>query len=113
MGIRLFSTGGERQNPAAVVPDRNPDPERFNIIRTHAVGSYVCAMIDYVNCTNYEGKKIIVFEETTAGRVMDSVSIDPHFMEDGNVIARFRPDDEGWDDAVSYIQRKARWGDHE
>ncbi len=91
-----------------VVPDTNPDPERFTVERTHSVGSYVCAMIDYVNCTNYEGKKIVVFEKTVAEDVWSAESVDPHFMEDGKVVARFRPDDEGWLDAVAYINQKAK-----
>lgn len=108
MGMFRMSTGGERLAPAAyTVPDRNPDPERFNVERTHTVGSYVCAMIDYVNCTNFEGKKIIVFENSVAEDVWTAKNIDPHFMEEGNIIARFRPDDEGWSDAINYIERKA------
>ena len=107
IGPRIISTARERENPAILVPDKNPDPERFNVEKTHSVGSYVCAMIDYVNCTNYEGKKIIVFENTAAEDVWTAKSIDPHFMEDGNVIARFRPDDDGWIDAVRYVEIKA------
>lgn len=109
MGINIMhSFAGERTSPyASQVPDRNPDPERFNVERTYTVGSYVCAMVDYVNCTNYEGKKILVFENSSDADIRSAKSIDPHFMDDGKIIARFRPDDEGWQDAIAYVERKS------
>lgn len=89
------------------VPLPNPVPENFTVERTQRAGSYVCALVHYPDAINFEGRKVIVFRDTTEEAVIDSGSLDPHFAEDGNIIARFRPDDEGWQDALSYADFKA------
>lgn len=89
------------------VPLPNPVPENFNVERTQRAGSYVCALVHYPDATNFEGRKVIVFKDTTVVEVAGAQSLDPHFAEDGNIVARFRPDEEGWQDAVAYIDFKA------
>lgn len=109
VGISVkISTGMERSGPnASIVPDSNPDPERFVIDMTYEAGTYLCAMVTYLNCTNYEGRKVLAFENMTHLQLHAANKIDPHFMEDGKVIARFRPDQYGWQDAIDYITTKA------
>lgn len=89
------------------VPLPNPVPENFTVERTQRAGSYVCALVHYPDATNFEGRKVIVFRDTTEEDVTGADLLDPHFAEDGNIIARFRPDDEGWNDALAYADFKA------
>ncbi len=85
----------------------NPDPENFKIERIADVGSYVCALVYYPDCTNFEGRKLIVFEQTSQAEILGLNNLDPHFEEDGNVIARFRPDDQGWEDALGLMRLRS------
>lgn len=84
MGIfKLFSFSSDK---------RNPDPKHFVVIQQLAVNNLYLSVLKYANCTNYEGKKIIL----STIDPWTSKSFDPHFMEDGVVIARFAPTKEGW-----------------
>jgi hypothetical protein len=87
----------------------NPDPRKFTILKSQQYGPHFCVIkIQYPNCTNYEGVKILVFKELLA-HVLTSEMIDPHFMENSkrpSPIARFQPTDEGWADALSYCSFK-------
>lgn len=75
--------------------DVNPNPKIFKIIDLIQEGPFVCAEIQYPNCTNYEGTKIIVFKDTTIEEVESMTIIDPHFLKDNKVFARFEPTAEG------------------
>lgn len=77
----------ERRDP------RDPNPFMFNIIRVQDVsGTVWVSEIEYPNCTNYEGRKILV----TSFNPNSRFSLDPHFMEGGGLIARFMPTEYGW-----------------
>lgn len=104
-----FSSGGsdEFDRREVFVDLPNPNPENFTIERVQRAGSYVCALVHYPDATNFEGRKVIVFNDTTEEDVTGTEVLDPHFAEDGNIIARFRPDEEGWQDALSYADFKA------
>ncbi len=78
----------------------NPDPKNFEIVRSERHGSFLLVEVIYPDCTNYEGRKILLYEGVTLERLMDQGSIDPHFSENPNFaspIARFVPTEEGWD----------------
>ena len=87
-------------------PDPNPDPRNFRIQKTEAVGRYLGALIRYPDCTNFEGDKVIVFEDMDHQSLVARAEIDPHFKEDGQIIARFKPDQQGWDDAIAFMGLK-------
>lgn len=74
----------------------NPNPSRFLIDRISQYSNLTIALVRYDGCTNYEGKKIIVWRGLTATQVNDLAVIDPHFTEDNKIIARFVPTEEGW-----------------
>ena len=48
-------------------PSPVPDARKFSITLTYSAGSYTTAVIVYDGCTNYEGKKIMVFKARCEG----------------------------------------------
>jgi hypothetical protein len=39
----------------------NPDPKNFKIIKTQQIGESLILMVNYPNCTNFEGDKILFY----------------------------------------------------
>jgi len=81
----------------------NPDPFNYKIVSAKEVGRFLILKINYPDCNNYEGNKILVFRGVTLIDVVNQRVIDPHFFADAKLvspIARFVPTDEGWDMAV-------------
>lgn len=78
----------------------NPDPNNWKIVKAKEVGKYLILMMQYPDCTNYEGKKIMVFENITLVDLVNQKQIDPHFFPANkkvkSPIARFEPTDRGW-----------------
>lgn len=101
MGMRI---PGISNGSTYIEEPLNPNPKRFVIMRNIQIGNNVVVLINYPDCTNYEGHKIIVFEDTTSEQVGMYDEIDPHFTETNKIIARFRPDKVGWDTAVKFAQ---------
>jgi hypothetical protein len=98
MGLNLLGTSGledlVNRTPA---PLPNPDPANFRIVRVEVIGRFLVAGIHYPNCTNFEGSKILVFENMTEAQLRALTSIDPHFSERSfSPIARFSPTKKGW-----------------
>lgn len=88
MGLHFFSDGN--------YTPPNPDPKRFRIIHAEQIGNYLVAMIKFFDCTTFEGTKILVFKNTTYNQLHVLKEIDPHFLENNNVVARIRPDNDGF-----------------
>jgi len=85
------------------VPNSNPEPENFVVKQSQRVGRFLILKVHYPNCTNFEGMKVLVFENvssTTALYRANKYKLDPHFSapSDGAfpVFARFPPTDKGW-----------------
>lgn len=80
------------------VPTGNPDPKDFKIKRIVSAGKYSALEVNYPNCTNYEGNKILVVYGTED--LMRRLNkLDPHFSEADRMwqlIARFQPTEKGW-----------------
>ena len=83
----------------------NPDPKNFNIERLSGVGKFWIAEVNYPNCTNYEGRKILLFDKMFEGKpltrrkILYLKTLDPHFSENKKYlspIARFEPTIRGW-----------------
>ncbi len=98
MGISIGVSRCSCETPAAPAPDRNPNPSNFQLLDVEQVGRFVIVVLRYPNCTNYEGKKILVFEGVSARAVRSWKKIDPHFCDGGHTspIARFEPTERGW-----------------
>ena len=97
------------ENYKKLEPDNvNPDPKKFRIISTFEVERFLLARVVYPNCTNYEGEKLIVFKDLQKKHLMEMNVLDPHFFPDNNIIARFKPDDEGFRLACKFLESMAR-----
>jgi hypothetical protein len=77
----------------------NPDPNNYTIVKTSMIMNFLIIKIKYHDCINYEGNKILVFENCTLKDLQEQKLIDPHFSENKKYhspIARFEPTDGGW-----------------
>lgn len=97
IGFNKLSSGSSYKKDS-----RNPNPNLFEIIRGRLVGHLLIAELKYSGCTNYEGRKILVFDGYTQKEFMSLWSVDPHFCEGSKLIARFAPTEKGWDHAYKF-----------
>ena len=77
----------------------NPDPNNYKIEKAEEVGKFLIIKLRYPNCTNYEGNKILVYQNTTLIDLINQKLIDPHFSDTKGFkspIARFIPTEGGW-----------------
>jgi uracil DNA glycosylase len=88
-------------------PTGNPNPHNFIIEEVMAIGKFVIARVRYPDCSNYEGRKVLVFEGTTTRTLQTQVALDPHFCDSKvhpSPVARFEPTNRGWNYAISFCQ---------
>ena len=84
----------------------NPNPQRYTISGNIRLGRYLLVDIIYPDCTNYEGRKILLYRDVTIEKLIKQGSIDPHFSNNSNFhspIARFEPTEDGMDIARSFM----------
>ena len=78
----------------------NPDPKNYKILRYKESNAGLLVEIKYPDCTNYEGRKILLYAAgTTLLDLVNQGSIDPHFSNNKKFkspIARFEPTTAGW-----------------
>ena len=88
----------------------NPNPSNFKIVKHEYVNGYLLLLINYPDCKNYEGDKILFFDRgVTIENLKKQGKIDPHFSKSKKYISpisRFQPTHEGWQDAVSLAKIK-------
>jgi len=87
--------------------DKNPDPSKFKILDTFQKHPYLLAKINYPNCKNYEGNKILLYKDIHENQLKTKNLIDPHFSQNINFIspiARFEPTDTGWKMGIFLIE---------
>ena len=93
---------GNRHVRGSVRVDGNPNPRKFEILRSLQVGENLVVEIRYPNCTNYEGRKIVVYRGADLVSLLKQAKktgIDPHFSARDDLItpfARLEPTEEGW-----------------
>lgn len=111
MGIylgRSRSTYERCDKPSKQTNPRNPDPHKYEIIDSISINNFLIVIIKYPNCTNYEGKKILVYRNCTIEQLKNQAEgIDPHFCRKKypkSPIARFEPTKEGAKMAVFFVQ---------
>lgn len=100
MGLGLgFSCGSRDDYPKREVVyveqkvDINPNPYNFKIKKTKFVNGHTIALVNYPNCTTYNGDKLMLLR----GIHKHLDKLDPHFLDDNHiVIARFIPKQFGW-----------------
>ena len=82
----------------------NPKPKNFHIKEAFVIGDFVSVVVNYPDCINFEGNKIMVYEATLA-EVTAQAELDPHFCSGDHLspIARFRPDKDGRFRAIQFM----------
>ena len=117
MGLHIGFSSSSYDKPRVVYVDNtvskptnkfpNPNPKNFKILKSEEHGNYLVIEVNYPDCTNYEGNKILVYNNVElTDLVIKQGSIDPHFSENPNFyspIARFEPTDRGWQMALLFI----------
>lgn len=91
----------------------NPDPRNYKVVKLKESENYIVVMINYPDCTNYEGNKVVVYKDITVIDLLNQKIIDPHFAGKKEVlspIARFVPTEEGWDMAIAFVEMMNKKG---
>lgn len=100
MGIRLFGSNCSCNTKYEVIEKvlPNPNPKNYSIIESKQIKNFLILKLKYHDCENYEGIKILVFEDMTFTLLeLSGNGIDPHFCENcKSPIARFEPTKRGW-----------------
>ena len=103
--MRMFPKKSCSSSPYTV-PNSNPDPENFLVIRERAVSGYLVLEIRYPDAKNFEGRKIMVYKGFASIEQLLAATggtLDPHFAEDRvSPIARFAPTTSGWWNAILF-----------
>jgi len=102
VGLEVWDTGNDCKN-CKRVELINPDPYSFTIYKKVQIGKHCVCGVTYHNCTNYEGKKILLYKDTDISQFKLVEKLDPHFSEDKNGLypfARFEPTEEGIEKAI-------------
>lgn len=90
MGLPLFSSYSTANVPG------NPNPKNYIILFCEELGDFTYCEIQYPDCKNYEGIKILIFQGHVKEKVLSLKEIDPHFTEATlTPIARFSPSKNG------------------
>lgn len=90
--------GSTYANKGPYIPP-NPDPSNWEILRYEYIGNVLVIEIKYPDCTNYEGRKILMYNNVSLVDIVNQKVIDPHFCDNKRYkhpIARFEPTEEGW-----------------
>jgi len=74
--------------------------DKYIIQQSIQIGNNLVLDIVYQNCTNYEGRKILVFKHMTLDKLLENNHqlIDPHFSKNTDYVspfARMEPTEEG------------------
>ncbi len=102
----MFSSG--RGCDCSCANTNNPSPRNFTIMSALQIGEWVVAKINYPNCTNFSGMKLLVFRGITLAELSSQGSIDPHFDENGFApFARFEPTEAGHAAALLLVRKHA------
>ena len=99
--VKFFSSSSYDSNPCKVVETKStyPNPNNYKVIRAYEYNNKLIVEIQYLDCTNYEGRKILFYEDCTLVKLLAQKSIDPHFSENKKFhspTARFEPTERGW-----------------
>lgn len=81
-----------------------PDPTHYYIKKCMKIGKFLLVKINYPDCTNYEGNKILMYYNKTVDDLYKQNSLDPHFSNNSEMIspiARFEPTKIGWSLAMT------------
>jgi len=103
IGVHL-SSGESKSVKKEPLHPLDPDPFVFKILEQFWLDDYTVVKVNYPNCNQYEGNKILVFKGLTKLQLKQTKHLDPHFLEDSKLVARFVPTDSGWKNAMAYVR---------
>lgn len=84
----------------------NPNPKNFKILHISQIKKNVLLVVQYPDCTNYEGKKIMVYRHVKKSDILEMESLDPHFCDNHiSPFARFEPTEKGLTEAYDLAKR--------
>jgi len=81
------------------------------VIKTSIVDEHIIVLAKYPECPNYEGYKILVFKYSDY-KSLDNKKLEPHFLDNSLIKARFRPTAEGWNMATCLCQNYSMFKAH-
>jgi hypothetical protein len=105
-GLRRHSQSSDYPDPK--LP--NPDPNNYKVEEVKTVGRFLIVRIKYPDCTNYEGMKILVYEDVSLEDLINQKLIDPHFCNNKKYkspVARFVPTPRGQKMAIVFANAMA------
>lgn len=88
------------------IPKNNPRPDNYKILDYIEIQEYLVIKIQYLDCINYEGIKILLFK-CKLNDLKKQKLIDPHFSNNKKFIspiARFEPTIDGYRNAIKYVR---------
>lgn len=102
MGIGIGMSSSRYDTPVErvvekVVIKNLPNPNPYN---------YLIVLINYPDCKNYEGNKVLLYKDIKIKDLKKQDSIDPHFSNNKlkhSPIARFVPTISGWQMALKLV----------
>lgn len=119
-GMSVPTTPAQASQPGWTPPPApNPNPRNFEILKAHTdveprwerggwrwERSRCVLVVRYPDCTNYEGIKVLVYDDVHLHDLLYADFLDPHFSEEEGFfpIARFRPTEEGVRHALSMLK---------
>lgn len=103
MGFKWSSDDTSVSVTASTDTAPNPNPFRFEIFSGADYDNCCLLVVKYPDCTTFEGMKVLVLDGCVAN-YKDAKSLDPHFFENGDVIARFKPTKEGIEQAKKFAK---------
>lgn len=98
----------------------NPNPDKWSIKRHSKVGKYLIVEMNYPDCINYHGDKILMFENCSIEKLEERTTIDPHFDDNSSLygesfspVARFEPTVKGWNMAhrLAHMDKFTKWNE--
>lgn len=81
-----------------VISPNNPDPCNFKVLFREQQYRFLIIFVQYPGCSNFEGTKILVYENVTWEQLKSQGDMDPHFSHSlckHSPIARFVPTPKG------------------
>lgn len=104
MGIFRAVSHSSFESSSATAPAPvagNPNPNNWKLVKYKEMAGYLIVQLNYPDCKNYEGNKILVFEGISLADLINQKTIDPHFFPNKtgaprSPVARFTPDTNGW-----------------
>lgn len=103
MGLNFFESELDIDN------NINPNPYNYKILKYEFINNYLLLLINYPDCKNFKGNKILVFKNITLRQLIHKEvipQIDPHFPDNNKYspIARFIPTEEGYKIAKQFCK---------